>query len=98
MSKYESVIIMNPKINNKDLEKIINNVIEIIYNGGLGENNFEKTEDLGIKKLAYEIQGQKEGHYVSFYFKSEKRLIDKIEQFYKNENNIMKFIIMRTED
>lgn len=98
MSKYESVIIMNPKINNKDLEKIINNVIEIIYNGGLGENNFEKTEDLGIKKLAYEIQGQKEGHYVSFYFKSEERLIDKIEQFYKNENNIMKFIIMRTED
>lgn len=98
MSKYESVIIINPKINNKDLEKIINNVIEIIYNGGLGKNNFEKTEDLGIKKLAYEIQGQKEGHFISFYFKSEKKLINKIEQFYKNENNIMKFIIMKTED
>lgn len=98
MKKFESVIITKPDIQENEVEKIINKVKEIIHDGGNGEGNFEKVDDLGNKKLAYEIQRYKEGRYIVFYFQSRFELITELEKYYKQENRIMKFIVVKMED
>ena len=56
-NKYETVIIVNPKI--KHIGDIKERILKII-----GDLNVEIFEDLGNRDLAYEIQGEKEGHYI----------------------------------
>ena len=97
MERYESVIILKPDVEEIEIEKIIK-VVETLFDGGTGEGNFEKSEDLGIKKLAYEIQGYKEGRYIIFYFKTKFETISTLETYYKKEDKIMKFIVLKMED
>ena len=73
LNKYESIIIVNPEL------KYIGDIKGKILNT-LGIFNVDSFEDMGIKNLAYEIQGTKSGHYIKieFYAKDHTK-IDKLE-------------------
>lgn len=94
MNKYESVIIVNPNIEEEDLETIIKNVKELINQDG----EFKEIDKIGLKKLAYEIKGNKEGYYIVFYFNANFGHIANIEKYYRNEEKIMKFIVVRMDE
>lgn len=86
--EHESVIIVNPKADmqavqdeyTKYLDKIANNV---------------EVENLGIKKLAYDINGQHEGNYFIFHYEAEKDTISGIEKKFRLDDNVMKFLTVR---
>lgn len=94
MNKYESVIIISPKINKEETEKIIDKITNLINSNG----EVTSVEKLGIKKLAYEIMKNKEGYYVVIYFKAETSFITELERYYKINENIIKFITVRKDD
>lgn len=86
LNKYESIIIVNPEL------KYTGDIKEKILNT-LGIFNVDSFEDMGIKNLAYEIQGTKTGHYIKieFYAKDHTK-IDKLERYFKINDDILKFI------
>lgn len=94
MNKYESVIIISPKINKEETEKIIDKITNLINSNGV----VTSVDKLGIKKLAYEIMKNKEGYYVVIYFKAETSFITELERYYKINENIIKFITVRKDD
>lgn len=93
MNKYESIIIVNPKLNEKQQNEIENKYKKIINKNG---NNI--SENIGKKKLAYEVKKNKEGIYIEINFTSEASFIAELERQYKIDENVIKFIVIRKED
>lgn len=94
MNKYESVVIINPNVDDdklKDLEKTFTDMIN-------KDGKVEKVEELGKKKLAYKVRKNDEGIYVVFYFEANPALIAELERNYRITDEIIKFIVIRVDE
>ena len=94
MNKYESVIIINPSVDEEGIKAVIAKYTDIINN----EGKVESVNEIGKKRLAYEIMKNKEGYYVVFNFEAKPELIAELERNYRIDDSIMKFITIRNED
>lgn len=94
MNQYESIIIVNPNLDEEALK-----ALEEKFTGLINENGkVESVEHMGKKKLAYEIKKQAEGTYLLFNFEAKPDSIKELERVYRITDDIMKFIVVRKED
>lgn len=94
MNKYESVVIVNPNVDEESLK-----ALETKFTGLINENGkVESVENLGKKKLAYEIKKNKEATYFVFKFEAEPSFIAELERIYRITDEVIKFIVVREED
>ena len=94
MKKYESVVIINPKIEEEAVKALIKKFSDLINKDG----KVESVEELGKKKLAYEIQKNKEGYYLIFNFEANPGLISELERNYRIMDEVIKFIVIKKEE
>ncbi len=94
MNKYESVIIINPSVDDEKLKAVEAKFTELINKDG----NVTKVDNLGKKKLAYEVKKNKEGIYLVFYFEANPTLIAELERNYRITDEVIKFIVIRVEE
>ena len=94
MNKYESVIIINPSVDEEGIKAVIAKYTDIINN----EGKVESVNEIGKKRLAYEIMKNKERYYTVFKFEAKPELIAELERNYRIDDSIMKFITIRNED
>ena len=94
MNKYESIIIVNPNVDEAGLK-----AIEEKFTGLINENGkVESVENMGKKRLAYEIKKCKEGTYMLFNFESNPDSISELERVYRITDDIIKYIVVRKEN
>lgn len=94
MNKYESVIIIDPNTTDDERKVIIENLKKVITDN----NGFiTKDEELGKKKLAYEIKKCKEGYYAVIYFEAEASVIAELERVYRIKDEIIKYITIKND-
>ena len=94
MNKYESVIIVNPNVDEAGLK-----ALEEKFTGLINENGkVESVENMGKKRLAYDIKKIKEGTYMLFNFEANPDSIKELERVYRITDDIIKFIVVRKED
>lgn len=93
MNKYESVIIINPSVEEEGMKALIQKFTDLIDKDG----KVEKVEELGKKRLAYEVKKNKEGYYVVFYFEANPQAIAELERNYRITDEVIKFIVVRAE-
>lgn len=91
MNKYESIIIINPNVEEEKMKALIERFTTLINSDG----KVEKVDELGKKKLAYEIGKNKEGSYVVFDFEANPSLIAELERNYRITDEIIKFIVIK---
>ena len=91
MNKYESVIIINPNVSEEAMKALVEKFTTLINTDG----KVEKVDEVGKKKLAYEINKNKEGFYVVFDFEANPSLIVELERNYRITDEIMKFIVIK---
>ncbi|MBQ7411175.1 MAG: 30S ribosomal protein S6 [Clostridia bacterium] len=94
MNKYESIIIVNPNVEEKQIDEIIKKINDVINSNG----KVNKVENLGKKKLAYAIRNENEGIYILFEFESESRTIHELERLYRMTDEIIKFIVVHQDE
>ncbi len=94
MNKYESVVIINPNVDAEGIKALIEKFTKLINN----EGKLEKVEELGKKKLAYEIAKNKEGTYVTLNFEANPTLISELERNYRITDEVIKFMTIRVEE
>ena len=94
MNKYESVIIINPSVDEDKVKALIDKFSDLINKQG----KVEKVDTLGKRKLAYEVKKNKEGIYVVFYFEAEPTLIAELERNYRITDEVIKFIVIKNEE
>ena len=94
MKKYESVIIINPKVDEEAVKGLIAKFTDLINSDG----KLEKADELGKRKLAYEIDKNKEGYYVVFYFEANPNLIAELERNYRIVDTVIKFMTVKVDE
>jgi len=94
MNKYETIFIINPSIEEVGIKELIQKFSDLINSDG----KVESVEELGKKKLAYEIKKHKEGTYVLINFESNPVLIKELERVYRITDEVIKFIVVRKEE
>ena len=94
MNKYESVIIINPNLEAESIKALIEKFSNLINNSG----KVDSVEEIGKKKLAYEIKKNKEGYYIVFKFEANPELITELERIYRITDEVIKFIVIKEEE
>ncbi len=94
MNKYESIIIVDPNLEEQGMKELITKFSDMINS----EGKVESVEELGKKKLAYEIKKNAEAFYVLYNFEAKPEFIAELERVYRITDGILKFIVVRKED
>lgn len=91
---YEGMYVISATLSddarNKAFEKILNGITQ---RGG----EIVKIHDQGRRRLAYEIEGHKEGYYFIVYFNLKPSGIAELWQEYHLHEDLVRFITLRTE-
>ena len=93
MNKYESVIIINPNLEEEAIKALIEKISNLINTDG----KVNSVEEIGKKKLAYEIKKNKEGYYIIINFEAKPELIAELERNYRITDEVIKFIVVKEE-
>lgn len=94
MGKYESIIIVSNKINDEARDKVLERIKKYISENG----NLESIENLGLKRLAYEIHKHTEAYYFELDFEMEPSKTLELERIYRITEEIIKFIVIRKDE
>lgn len=93
MNKYESVIIVNPEVDEAGLKALEEKFTGLINKTG----KVEEVKNLGKKQLAYEIKKFKEATYMQFDFDAEPETIAELERNYRITDSVIKFITVKKD-
>lgn len=91
MNKYETIMIINNEIAERQRNNIITKVKKYILENG----TITEEQDLGEKILAYEVNKHKKGYYYSIKFNAKPTSISELERIYRITDEILKFIVVR---
>ncbi|MGI6084183.1 MAG: 30S ribosomal protein S6 [Acetivibrionales bacterium] len=94
MNKYEAMYIVFPTIDDEQVKDLVEKFNNLISEHG----EIEKVEEWGRKKLAYEVQDQKEGYYVLLNFSANPEFPTELERNFKINENILKYLILKREN
>ncbi len=94
MNKYESVIIINPNCTEEAVKALESKITGLINKNG----KVESVENMGKKRLAYEIKKNKEAIYMLINFEAKPDSIAELERNYRITDEILKFIVVRKEN
>ena len=95
MSYYEHVFIARPEVAPQQVENINEDIKKIVSDEG---GNTVYTEYWGLKRLSYKINKSEKGHYSLLRIDSKSSTIDEIERIQKLNEDILRFITVKTED
>lgn len=91
MMKYELMLIVSPKLTDKEIEKTLNEI-----KGTLAENKAEVVaEDVwGKRDMAYKIKGQRAGYYVVLNFEAETAGIPGIHKDLRIQAGLLRYLLI----
>jgi small subunit ribosomal protein S6 len=95
MKHYELLFVIKPTLTEEEIAKQISNVTEHIKELG-GE--VVATNEMGMRKLAYEINKHPRGYYVVVYHKSPTSSIAEIERRLRYNEDILRFLTIKYEN
>ena len=94
MAFYESIIIIRQDVSSADVDKIVDDLKQVIKNY---DGNVVKTEYWGLRTLAYEIQNNKKGHYYFMGIEANKPLLDELDRKTKLSQSIIRTSLVRVD-
>jgi small subunit ribosomal protein S6 len=94
MRIYESLFIIRPSLSDEETGALIEKMRNVADKAGA---QFIKAENLGKKKLAYEVRRERKGTYAYFYFKAPNQTVAELERAYRLEDHIIKFLTVQHE-
>lgn len=92
---YEGMYIISATLSDDARNKILDRIKAGIAQFG-GE--IKKIHEQGRKRLAYDIQRQREGYYYLIYFSVNPSAISKLWHDYHLTEGLLRFITLRTEE
>lgn len=95
MRNYELMYIQRPEVEEESRTSNTERFQSIITNSG-GE--ITNVEDMGKRRLAYEIDKNREGYYVLTNFKAEPEAVSELERIMKINDDVIRYLIVREDD
>ncbi len=92
--KYELTYILNPAPGEEAVVATSEKIQALIESSA----TTEKVDVWGRRRLAYEINDQKEGYYVLITFSAEAEFPKELERILKITEGVMRYLVVRTDD
>ena len=94
MSKYELALVVNAKIEDEAREAVVEKAKGYVarYGGTVTE-----VEELGKKRLAYEVQKMREGFYYFIQFEADATCPAEVERHVRIMDNVMRYLVVKKE-
>jgi small subunit ribosomal protein S6 len=92
---YEVVVIVDPKSSEEDLAGFPASVAGIIEKQG---GSITKSEDMGLRRLAYEIKHQTQGRYFLFEIEGSGQEIAELERRMRVSDAVVRYITVRVDE
>lgn len=94
MHKYETIFITKPDLTEEAHNELVEKFKAVIEKNG----KVESVEDWGMKKLAYEINYIREGHYVLINYEAPAAFSEELTRRYNITDGIMRSIIVNKDE
>jgi small subunit ribosomal protein S6 len=89
------VFIVNPDTNDEDTNKLIESLQHTVTDQG---GTITKSENMGRRQLAYEIERYREGVYFLFEIDGTGREISELERRMRVSDQIMRYVTVRVDE
>lgn len=93
MNKYEAMYIISPTLDEEATKAVVEKFKALVEAQAQPEN----LEEWGRKRLAYEVQDQKEGYYVLMHFSAAPEFPAELERQFRISDGVMKYLVTRKE-
>jgi len=94
MNKYEALYIIKTTVESEARAALIAKFSDIITSSG---GQIESVEEMGMRKLAYEIDYNTEGYYVLVNFMADPTLPAELERNFRINENILRYIVIKKD-
>ncbi|PLT47939.1 SSU ribosomal protein S6p [Paenibacillus pasadenensis] len=91
MRKYELMYIIRPETEQEAVQALVEKFNGIIANGG----EVTKSDVLGKRRLAYEINKIRDGIYVLVHFTGPTEVVNELDRVIKITDDVIRFLIVK---
>ncbi|QGG58489.1 30S ribosomal protein S6 [Paenibacillus sp. B01] len=91
MRKYELMYIIRPETEQEAVQALVEKFNGIIANGG----EVSKSDVLGKRRLAYEINKIRDGIYVLVHFTGPSEVVNELDRVIKITDEVIRFLIVK---
>ena len=91
INNYETVCLINQNTSIKNYQDLKDKIKEIC-------GNIREFEELGIKKLAYEIRKNNEAFYLRLEWEGISENIAELEKYFRENDDVLKFINIKRDN
>ena len=95
MNKYEMTVIVSAKIEDEARNNTIEKVKEYITRFG---GTISNVDEAGKKRLAYEIQHEKEGFYYFIQFEADASCPGQVENSVRIMEDVKRYLVVRLDE
>lgn len=92
---YEGMYIISARLSDEARNKALAKITDGITGHG---GQIEKIHEMGRRRLAYEIEGHREGHYYVIYFKVDPAAVKEMWQEYHLSEDLIRFITLTANE
>ncbi len=92
MSRYDTTFIVNPQIGDDNINASVNAITEIITSS---KGEVLRERRIGARRLAYQIDRQTHGYYVSLIHDCDANVLPKLERHFKLGDNYLRDLTIR---
>lgn len=91
MRKYEVMYIIRPDVEQENVQALVDKFNGIISNGG----EVTKSEVIGKRRLAYEINKLRDGYFVLVHFNATTEVVNELDRIMKIQDEVIRSLIVR---
>ena len=92
-NKYELIVVLSPVLGEEGYASTIALIKAKIETAA----TIEAMETIGVRRMAYEINDQKDGYYLQFNFTSEPNFPKEIERILKITDGVLRYLVIRVD-
>ena len=94
INKYESIFIVDSSLDEDKIQAIVKKFTDLIEKSA----TLEEVYEWGKRRLAYEINDQKEGYYVLVNFSSKPDFPSELDRIYRITDGILRSMIIKKDE
>lgn len=95
MREYELMAILRPNLEEEKKNATIERLKGIITDG---QGEISKFEEMGKRRLAYEIDKNREGYYVLVNFRATPDVVSELQRVMRISDEVIRFLVVREDE
>ncbi len=95
MAIYETVFVLDAQLEDSARDKRIQGVLDFLSQQA---ERMIKIDRWGNRRLAYEIKGKEQGHYVLVQYEASGSTVSELERMFRLDEVVLRYLTMRAEE